>query len=72
MESSGSNHAAPAGFKFHDSPSMQTTHAEQLLLLPSTTDPSTYVDAGLDRAAADDEAAAEQQLQTVAHLKVMR
>ncbi len=51
---------------------MQTTHAEQLLLLPSTTDPSTYVDAGLDRAAADDEAAAEQQLQTVAHLKVMR
>ena len=69
MESSGSNHAAPAGFRFHDSPSAQTTHAEQLLLLPSTTDPSASFDAGLDQAAADDEL---QQLQKVAHLKVMR
>ena len=69
MESSGSNHAAPAGFKFHDSPSAQTAHAEQLLLLPITTDPSPSVDAGLDPAAADDE---QQQPQKVAHLKVMR
>ena len=69
MESSGSNHAAPAGFRFHDSPSAQTTHAEQLLLLPSTTDPSASFDAGLDQAAAADE---QQQLQKVAHLEVMR
>ncbi len=69
MESSGSNHAAPAGFKFHDSPSVQTAHAEQLLLLPSTTDPSSSVDADADQAAAIDE---QQQPQKVAHLKVMR
>ncbi len=62
MESSGSNQA---GFRFHDLPAMQTTHAEQPLLLPSTIDPSARFDAGLDQAVADDE-------QKVAHLKVMR
>jgi len=69
MESSGSNHATPAGFKFHDSPSVQTAHAEQLLLLPRVTDPSAYGDAGPHQAAADDE---QQQPQKVAYLKVMR
>ncbi|DBA97880.1 TPA: hypothetical protein ACH3X3_012736 [Trebouxia sp. C0006] len=63
IESSGSNQA---GVRFHDLPSMQTTHAEQLLLLPSTADPSACIDAGLDRAAADEQ---QQQLQKVAHLK---
>lgn len=60
MESSGSNQA---GFRFHDSPCMQTIHAEQLLLLASTTEPSARVNARLEQAVADDE-------QQTAHLKV--
>ncbi|KAL0018930.1 hypothetical protein WJX79_001773 [Trebouxia sp. C0005] len=59
MESSGSNQA---GFRFHDSPCMQTIHAEQLLLLASTTEPSARVNARLEQAVADDE-------QQTAHLK---
>ncbi|DBB07098.1 TPA: hypothetical protein ACH3X1_011679 [Trebouxia sp. C0004] len=65
MESSGSNHAAPAGCKSNVLPSAQTTHAEQLLMLPSTTYPRACLDTGQDQAAAGGE---QHQLQKVAHL----